>query len=87
MDDLSHLPPELAGQIRVELAAWHRAFADMDEDDPRQVRTARLGYLMGALIQVTAHELLRAQRRGRRADWTTGVAVVAALLAAASLLG
>lgn len=92
-DDLSSLPPELAGEVRECLHEIHREHYGRDLDDPRWKATYRLGFVLVTLIHVVTHEharLVEEQRRARReqwrARWAPRVAVLALVVALISLV-
>lgn len=84
VDDLSHLQPELAGQLRVALARWHRVFegASLDEE---MAATAQVGFLVVQLVHIQAHEMARMRQERKVARITTALALVATGIALATL--
>lgn len=84
-DDLSHLPPEVAGRIRENLAFLHHhldaiPWRTLERRLPLVDAIAAVSVDVAFLVHIQAHEIRRVQR-ARRAAW-----VVVAVALAASLL-
>ena len=95
-DDLSYLPPELAGRIRADVLRYHELFDrhpwdDVESPGAELSAIMRLGLDVVALLQVHAHEIRRLRRatqavRFQAAVSSTVLALAALALAAACLL-
>jgi hypothetical protein len=91
MDDLSHLPPEIAARIRADLQRWHEvagrySWDELEDPTPEVAAIVQLGFDIVTLVHVQVHELRRLHRVIRVARFQTAISVLALVLAAACLL-